>query len=59
MSSELTNHPDKTFCTYLISGLSNGFDIFLDEEKIQSSKECKNLKSSKDEPEIVDSLIQK
>jgi hypothetical protein len=58
MSSELTNHPDKTFCTYLISGLSNGFDIFLDEEKIQSSKECKNLKSSKDEPEIVDSLIQ-
>ncbi|XP_061167511.1 uncharacterized protein LOC133176404 [Saccostrea echinata] len=40
-----------------MDSLTNGFDILIQQEEICSSKECRNLKSAREDPQTVDSLI--
>ena len=52
LDMELKNHPDKTFCGYLISGLRDGFDTYIDPLP-QGSHECPNLLSARRNSKFV------
>jgi hypothetical protein len=55
---ELRHHPDRDFVNHLVSGLRHGFDIFMgDDISLDSSYECRNLQSARENPEIVDELL--
>ena len=56
-ASELKYHPDQAFVEQLLKGISEGFEIgYLGPE---CSRESPNLKSARDNPEVVSAYLQK
>lgn len=56
LNNELRLHPDREFVSYLLSGLSNGYDTGM-QTLPTSSIHCKNLKSALNDPVTVSTLI--
>ena len=56
LNDELRSHPDREFVSYLIHGLTNGFDTGM--QNLPTSFQCKNLKSAINDPATVSSLIE-
>jgi len=56
LNDELRSHPDSEFVSYLINGLTNGFDTGM--QNLPTSFQCKNLKSAITDPARVSSLIE-
>ena len=56
LENMLEHHPDREFVSYLVSGLKEGFHTMV-ENQPQQSFECKNLLSARENPLIVDQLI--
>ena len=54
---ELQYHPDENFVSYLCSGLEHGFDTLVSDTNLKT-KECNNLLTARDNPEIVDELLE-
>ena len=58
LARELTSHPDKDFVSYLLNGLSFGFDTgFLSRPEVPYI--CKNLLTARRDPSAVRELIDK
>ena len=53
--TELENHPDQDFVKYIISGISNGFDIGF--QGPDSSYIARNMKSIKEHPDIIEKYV--
>lgn len=53
----LVMHPDRVFVNYLIHGLRNGFHTKVSKVDLPT-KECKNLLSARQQPNVVDSIIE-
>ena len=53
---ELKLHPDRQFVSFLIDGLTNGFDTMIP-DLVLPNKECKNLLSARQNPDIIDKLL--
>ncbi len=58
LAIELSHHPDKEFCNYLLSGLSHGFNPGV-ECTLPQKLICNNLQSAHAEPDVVNNLIVK
>ncbi len=58
LATELTQHPDKDFREYLLSGLRYGFNPGV-ECALSQSHICNNLQSAHAEPAVVNQLIEK
>ncbi len=58
LAIELSHHPDKEFCNYLLSGLSHGFNPGI-ECTLSQKFICNNLQSAHAEPDVVNNLIAK
>lgn len=50
------NVPKQSFVHFLFDSIIN--DISINEEKICSSKECRNIKSAKKQPQTVDTFVE-
>ena len=57
LDNYLAEHPDKNFVSYLINGLTQGFDTGM-KSLPSSSLECQNLLSARTQKDIVAELIQ-
>ena len=55
---ELTDHPDRDFVSYLVTGFRKGFLIGL-KEIPKDTYECRNNLSAIKNPSIVDELLRK
>ena len=53
----MSNHPDSEFVETLCSGLVHGFDAGVEIRPV-STTECKNNRSAKTQPLVVEELIQ-
>ena len=53
--TELENHPDQDFVKYIISGISNGFDIGF--QGPDSTYIARNMKSIKEHPDIIEKYV--
>ena len=53
---ELQSHPDEDFVHYICSGLEQGFDTLVSDTNLKT-KECNNLLTARDNPDIVDELL--
>ena len=53
---ELKLHPDRQFVSFLIDGLTNGFDTMIP-DLVLPNKECKNLLSARQNTDIIDKLL--
>ena len=53
---ESQNHPDKDFVSFIINGLRDGFDTMIP-DLVLPNKECKNLLSARQNPDIIDDLL--
>lgn len=57
LQKELVDFPDREFVTKLLNGLSHGFDIGVPED-LSETLECKNNKSARDQPVILQELLE-